>query len=70
MLALWKVLLREWKGQAAEWQEIFSQCILIKDGIQKTISCLNSAGRKQVVQLENGSSKHIMEELCVSEISI
>ena len=70
MLALWKVLLREWKRQAAEWQEMFSQCILIKDGIQKTMNCLNSVGRKQVVQLENGSSKHIMEELCVSEISV
>ena len=32
---------------------------------------LSKLGRKKtVVQLENGSSKHIMEELCVSEISI
>ena len=48
------------------FHDVFSS----KDGIQNTMNCLNSAGRKQVVQLEKGSPRYFVEEQCVSEISM
>ena len=72
LLALWK-LLREWKRQSIEWQEIFSHCIFIK-GWYSEYNVLSKLSRKKTSNLTEkrtkGSSRHFMQELCIREISM